>query len=230
VATAIHRDSPAEKALAAEVRGYRHGRVPRELRHRQIVAAALELFCERGYEEASMDELARRVGVSKPVVYDAIGSKDQLFHEVMMTEVEELSRRISAAVASEPDHALRLYASALAFFSYVDERRAYWGSLIAADAAPVTREMAAARRHHAEVAARLIAEGAAELGSTLDPRLPDACAHAINGAFESLAAWWQEHPEVAPDTMARLATQLIGPGVLAISSADPFSNSSDRAL
>lgn len=64
---------------SGEVEGYARGRVPRDVRERQIVALAEALFLERGYQGASMEELARRAGVSKPIVYDLVGSKEQLF-------------------------------------------------------------------------------------------------------------------------------------------------------
>jgi len=208
--------------LADQLAAFRHGRVPRELRRRQIVTEAGTLFSERGYDQASMDELARRVGVSKPVIYDLVGSKEQLFHDVMVGEAEELGGRVALAVSGEPDPERRLRAGALAFFRYVDERRAHWGSLVAADAAPVTREIAAVRRRQAALAARLIAEGAATAGTPLEQRLTDACAHAVNGAFEALAAWWQEHDQVAPEALADFAVRLLLPGLLTLSGVELY--------
>src|SRR5689334_17478797 len=86
-------------SLESDVAAYPRGRVPREVRRRHVIALATELFVERSYDGTSMDELARRAGVSKPVVYDLVGSKEELFRDVMTVEAEELSRRISSAVA-----------------------------------------------------------------------------------------------------------------------------------
>jgi len=65
-------------AKTARIEDFQHGRVPRELRERQLLELAEELFGERGYAGASMDELARRAGVTKPVVYELFGSKDSV--------------------------------------------------------------------------------------------------------------------------------------------------------
>ncbi|MBV8528335.1 MAG: TetR family transcriptional regulator, partial [Candidatus Dormibacteraeota bacterium] len=46
-------------AAEAEVARYRHGRVPRAVRERQVIAAAETLFSEQGFVAASMDELSR---------------------------------------------------------------------------------------------------------------------------------------------------------------------------
>src|SRR5689334_7971485 len=132
--------------LRAELAEFAHGRVPRELRRRQVLATASELFVERGFAEASMDELARRVGVSKPVIYDLCGSKEALYSEVMAQEAANLARAVEQAVAAEPSPNLerKLHAGALAFFGFAEARRAAWDALLAAHAAPVSKELAAA--------------------------------------------------------------------------------------
>src|SRR6185295_12437482 len=156
-----------------EVGDYPRGRVPREVRRRQVIQLASELFTERGYDGASMDELARRARVSKPVIYDLVGSKEELFRDVMTVEAEELARRISEAVVHEPAGEPRLRAGAVAFFRFVGERRESWASLMAMDAAAVTREVARARRYHTKIVAGLLAQGAAELGNEADPLVTD---------------------------------------------------------
>jgi AcrR family transcriptional regulator len=77
--------SPAEPTdtTAPVVGDFPHGRVPRAVREQQVLGIAQSLFAERGYQGASMDELASRAGVSKPVVYDLVGSKDELFRRLM---------------------------------------------------------------------------------------------------------------------------------------------------
>lgn len=212
-------EDPGE--LAALVAEYPHGRVPRELRRRQIVAVATELFVGRGFASASMDELARRVGVSKPVVYDLVGSKEELFHEIVTAEAARLAQRVQAAVDSEPDIALRLRAGTLAFFQFIGERRAAWRSLMALSDAPITAELARARRFQADAVASLLSKGAAETGVVLDPAVVSATAHAINGAIEALALWWHDHPDASPEALADLATDLVAPGLVLLSERGP---------
>lgn len=206
----------SQKKLSAELAEFAHGRVPRDLRRRQVLAVATVLFVERGFVDASMDELARRVGVSKPVIYDLVGSKEALFGEVVVEEAATLARAVEAAVAGQPDPDQKLYAGALAFFHFAEARRAAWDALLTAEAAPVSAELAAARRFHAKSVARLLGRNAAELGNATDPVLVDACAQAINGAFEALATWWKEHPALSAETLAALATGLVAPGLRAL--------------
>jgi AcrR family transcriptional regulator len=68
-----------------------------------LVAAARELFGERGYGATSIEEVAARAGVTKGAVYHHFGGKANLFQEVY----EEVMREVSDQVVSkfnEPDH------------------------------------------------------------------------------------------------------------------------------
>jgi AcrR family transcriptional regulator len=224
------RNSP-ERNLSAEVAEFPHGKVPRALRRRQVLAVATQLFVERGFAESSMDELARRVGVSKPVIYDLVGNKEALFGEVVAHEAEALALAVETAVMRDPaaDAEAKLHAGALAFFRFAENRREAWDTLLSADTAPVNAELAAARRFHAKSVAGLLARGASELGSNIDPRMLDACAQAINGAFEALATWWKDHPTVGAETLAALATGLCSAGLGGFASAAQRSSARQRS-
>ncbi|MDT5275435.1 MAG: hypothetical protein QOG95_2367, partial [Mycobacterium sp.] len=47
----------------------RGNRLPRDERRGQLLIAASEIFVDRGFHAAGMDEIAERAGVSKPVLY-----------------------------------------------------------------------------------------------------------------------------------------------------------------
>ncbi len=199
--------------LAAEVAAHPHGRVPRELRRRQVLAEAHALFVERGYHAASMGELARRMGISKPVVYELAGSKEELFRDVMAAVAEELAARVAAAVAAESELAGKLHAGILAFLRFVEERRTGWSALLSMEAGPGSAEVAAIRRGQVSLVAAMIADGVAGAAET---RVAEALAHAINGAVEAVAVWWAAHPELSAAELAELLTALFAPGLLAL--------------
>ncbi|MEA2418363.1 MAG: hypothetical protein QOE60_569, partial [Thermoleophilaceae bacterium] len=71
------------------------------MRERQLLELAEALFAERGYAGASMDELARRAGVTKPVVYELFGSKEGLFGACVDRSIERLAGEIASAVRAE---------------------------------------------------------------------------------------------------------------------------------
>jgi AcrR family transcriptional regulator len=133
-------------------------RVPREVRIPQIARIAEDLFGQFGYHGTSMDDVARLAGVSKPVVYDLVGSKEELFKLCMARSANELASRVAAAVGAAPADD-RLRAGALAFFRFVDEHRPAWRGLLASGSAPLTAEMAEIRRNQAGLVAGLLIQG-----------------------------------------------------------------------
>lgn len=216
----------AAKELTAELAAFAHGRVPRDLRRRQVLAEAFELFVERGYPGASMDELARRVGVTKPVIYDLVGSKEQLFRDVMAVVQEELTASIATAVAAEEDLPAKLRAGILAFLRFTHQRRRGWAALLSMESGAGSAEINAIRRHQAALVAGLIAEGAS--GET-DPRTLEALAQAVNGAVEFVALWWQAHPDLSAESLADLLANLLAPGLVARAKAPSAKRARPRA-
>ena len=77
-----------------------------ERRRPQILDAALGLFLERGYEKASMQAVADRAGVTKPVVYACFAGKEELFNALLAREEErilgELQTAFEAADLDDP--------------------------------------------------------------------------------------------------------------------------------
>jgi AcrR family transcriptional regulator len=69
-------------------------------RRPQILDTALTLFLEGGYEGTSMASVADAAGVSKPVVYDAFGSKNDLFTALLEREEARILGEISAGFAN----------------------------------------------------------------------------------------------------------------------------------
>ncbi len=51
-------------------------RLPRAVREQQMLDAAVKVFARRGFHAASMDEIAEVAGISKPMVYAYLGTKD----------------------------------------------------------------------------------------------------------------------------------------------------------
>lgn len=54
-------------------------------RHREVLEAALELIAERGYAGASLRELARRVGIQQPSLYNYFDSKETMVEQIIVT-------------------------------------------------------------------------------------------------------------------------------------------------
>jgi len=81
-----------------------------ERRRPELLDAALRLFLEHGYDGTSMQALADEAGVTKPVVYAAFGSKDDLFRALLAREEDRILAEIQGAFAdadlTDPESAL----------------------------------------------------------------------------------------------------------------------------
>ena len=186
--------------------GARRRRMPRRERERQIVDVAVRVFAQRGYHAASVDEIAELAGISKPMVYLYLDSKEGLFLACVHREAERLTAAFQDA-AREADAAapeLRLRAGLSAFFAFVAEHRDAWVVLHRqatqlSDAS--TEELARARRAVMGEVAGLVRDSVpARTGTVeLDATETDFVAHALVGAADTLTDWMDHHPQETPD-------------------------------
>ena len=214
--------SPRLRAIEEELGRHSHRRVPRELRYRHLLELATDLFAERGYEAASMDELAQRAGVSKPVIYDQFGSKEGLLVAVIDALGIALNEEVVAAVAGRSEPADLLEAGSLAFFRFVGERRATWSMAFGAvrslddSARPAAERIAEIRARQDGMVAAVIVAAARALGAEPDPVEVGAVTRGLNGLYEGLVEWWESHPETSPQTLTAWTVALILPGLTAM--------------
>lgn len=84
------------------------GRKRKRLRKEEIVAEATRLFAERGYEGASMGDLAERVGLRKASLFHHFPSKDVLYATVLTQLMESVKAAITGAAGADGSYAERL--------------------------------------------------------------------------------------------------------------------------
>ena len=213
-------------ALQAELARHPHGRVPRELRRRQVLELATTLFSERGFAAASMDELASRAGVSKPVIYDLFGSKDGVLIAAIDELGLELNETVRTAVAGRSGPEDLLTAGSLAFFRFIGERSDTWAMIFStarslSDATPTaSAKLDEIRRRQDGLVSAVLLAAAHELGGEPDPLEVSAITRGLNGVFEGMVEWWAEHPEVEAERLAGWVVGLVLPGLEAMAEAN----------
>lgn len=72
----------------------------REVRRQAILKAARKLLGEVGTSDLSLNELARRSGVSKPNIYRYFESREHVLLQVWVEEVRELGEQLDASLAA----------------------------------------------------------------------------------------------------------------------------------
>jgi AcrR family transcriptional regulator len=78
-------------------------RPPREEVRRRILEAAIEVFLERGFAGASLDEIAATAGFSKGAVYSNFEDKDALFLALADEEFSWRLDQLRAALEEAPE-------------------------------------------------------------------------------------------------------------------------------
>lgn len=69
----------------------------------RVLHAAGQVFAERGFSAASLDQVAAAAGFTKGAVYSSFGSKDELFLALMDAEVARRVEEVEAALRTTTD-------------------------------------------------------------------------------------------------------------------------------
>ncbi|MFD8566584.1 TetR/AcrR family transcriptional regulator [Streptomyces sp. NPDC059639] len=159
-----------------------------------MLDAAVRVFGERGYRAASMDEIAELAGVSKPLVYLYLNSKEELFTACIRRESAALVAAVRAGVRTDAPADRQLWEGLTAFFTHTAGRPDGWAVLHSqarSGGDPFVAEVGVMRDEIVAFVTALIAAAAREAHG--DPELAErevtGLAQALVGAAESLAGW-----------------------------------------
>jgi len=139
---------------------------PRNFDKEKILARAMKLFWEKGFEGASMSDLTAAMGIGSPSLYAAFGSKERLFREA----IELYNATDGAAVWEETLAATSAYGAVEAFlmtsalqFSMLDQPSGCFITLSALHStqasAVLAAEVSAKRVHNLEILAEKLVQG-----------------------------------------------------------------------
>lgn len=166
------------------------GRLTAAARRAQLIEIGREVFAERGYGATSVEEIAARAKVSKPILYDHFGGKEGLYAVIVDREMEYILNQIAEAVTSGSPRA-RLEKATLAYLTYVKERPKGFAVLLR-DAPPqqLNGGMPALMYDLADRIGDVFTEQFREAG--YDPKSAPIYAHALVGMVAFVGQWWTE--------------------------------------
>ena len=157
-------------------------------RRLQLMQVGRDVFAEAGYEAATVEDVAQRAGVSKPIVYEHFGSKEGLHAAVVAREMDALVAAVTAGIAHGAARA-RFEAAVVAFLTYARDEPAGFAVL--------TRDSpsASARRGLTRVIDDL-AQRVGEVSRSkferagYTPRVAPIYANALIGMVTQVGQWW----------------------------------------
>ncbi len=190
----------------------RRRRMSRADRERQMLDVAERVFGEQGYQATSMDEIAERCGVSKPMLYEYFGSKDGLLLACISRSKAELLDVTQKAMAGATDPEDVMWRGMVAYFGFIDAHSRSFAMLLREPfaASPEAVEAVEATRRQQST---LIAGVLATFAPAAPPEAVEAFTEIIIGASERLAQWRTRRPEVSVEDAARYMTDFCRQGL-----------------
>jgi|SRR5882757_1976974 len=159
-------------------------------RRQQLLDVGRTLFAERGFEATSIEEIAARAGVSKPVVYEHFGGKEGLYAVVVDREMQQLLDRFTVSLSGGHPREL-LEQAALTFLSYIEDETD--GFRILVRDSPVASSTGTFSSLINDIASQVEYLLAREFKSRgFEPKLAGLYSQALVGSVALTGQWWLE--------------------------------------
>jgi AcrR family transcriptional regulator len=186
-----------------------------ELLRAGILTAAADLFRERGYRAATLEEIARRIGVSKPTLYGYFRSKEELLAAIFHRAMSLFERDLAAIRGSGERPAAQLRRLIRFHVGAVIAERSFLAVFFSEEANLPPRLSRAIRRRKARYdrVVRAIVEAGVRDGS-LRTRNPRLLVFALLGMANWVYQWYNPAGEWDADTIADGFIAILEPGYL----------------
>ncbi|WP_172119931.1 TetR/AcrR family transcriptional regulator [Actinomyces faecalis] len=182
-------------------------------RREQLIDVARGLFAEKGFDGTSIEEVASRAKVSKPVVYEHFGGKEGLYAVIVDRELSMISATITAALSSPAPPSAVVERAALALLTYIE------------DSPDGFRLLSSSTDRAAGTYSTLLADVAIQVSGILaeqfsahdlDPRTAPLYAQMLVGIVSSPAWWWLENQRMSKEEVAAHMVNLAWNGLKAM--------------
>jgi AcrR family transcriptional regulator len=210
--------------LSTETSSSPRRRLSAAARRELIEAAAADVFAERGYRGASVEEIARRSGVSPPIVYDHFASKLDLYRRLLERHYAELRGVWRTTFAGEEPPRERIAHSFDAWFAFMEANPFASRLLFQPPSGDAAAEAAYADITGASSAAIMplfaTEPGAEGLVGSLDEAGMQMAWVVLRGVLQGLALWWADHPDVPRERVVATAVNALWVGFERVSEGE----------
>ena len=187
-------------------------------RREQLLDVGRSLFAAKGFDGTSIEEIAARAGVSKPVVYEHFGGKEGLYAVVVDREMSALLDGITSSLTNNRSR-VRVETVALALLTYVEEHTDGFRIMIRDSPASISSGTYSSLLNDAvSQVSSILAGDFARRG--LDSDLAPLYAQALVGSVSMTAQWWLDTREPKKEVVAAHLVNLVWNGLTHLE-ADP---------
>ncbi|WP_140459955.1 MULTISPECIES: TetR/AcrR family transcriptional regulator [Cellulomonas] len=184
-------------------------------RREQLLDVSRRLFAEKGFDTTSVEEIASRAGVSKPVVYEHFGGKEGVYAVVVDREIQALTGALTGALEAGGHPKVMVERSALALLSYIEASED--GFRILVRDSPVAQATGTFSSLIGDVATQvehLLGNQFKKQG--LDPRTAPIYAQMLVGMVALTGQWWLDARSPKKQEVAAHLVNLAWNGLSAI--------------
>lgn len=171
-------------------------------RRDQLVTVARACFAEKGFDGTSIEEIASRAGVSKPVVYEHFAGKEGIYAVVVDREVHTLLTAIRQAIQTPRAGSRRLLElGTLALLDYIENCPE--GFQIVMRDSDASQDGGSFGSILNDIIARV--EGLlipVFSAKNIDEKAAPLFAQALTGLVAMTAQWWLDNPEMTKQEVA----------------------------
>ena len=184
-------------------------------RREQLLAVSRKLFAEKGFEGTSVEEIATRAQVSKPVVYEHFGGKEGIYAVVVDREIQALTDALSGALEEGGHPKVLVERTTLALLGYI-ERNADGFRILVRDS-PVAQATGTFSSLIGDVATQvehLLADQFRKQGQ--DPKTAPIYAQMLVGMVALTGQWWLDARSPSKNVVAAHLVNLAWNGLSAL--------------
>ncbi|ALC05386.1 hypothetical protein CDES_04710 [Corynebacterium deserti GIMN1.010] len=168
-------------------------------RRQQLISIGRAVFAERGFEGTSVEEIAARANVSKPVVYEHFGGKEGLYAVVIDREMIKLESMITESLQHGRSR-YRIEQAVLALLTYVEDETDGFQILVRDMRPGVSRSYGTLLNDATSQVSHIL--GNAFVRSGLDSEYATLYGQALVGMVSMTAQWWLDERTPAKEEVA----------------------------
>ncbi|WP_248761314.1 TetR/AcrR family transcriptional regulator [Pseudarthrobacter sp. SSS035] len=188
-------------------------RLPRERRGQQLLDVAERLFADHGFNDTSMEEVARAAGVTRTVVYGHYATKDAIFIACLRRARADLEHRLSELIQANGQMFMgEAFERVIeVFFQILEQDPGRWAMLYSTGpglSEDVVNHVTTLRFDTVNGIADVIGHCVTEM----EPDRINAYAHAVSGVTEQLGNWWLANPAASRGRVVALCRDFIMDG------------------
>ncbi|MCD4557255.1 TetR/AcrR family transcriptional regulator [Schaalia sp. lx-100] len=181
-------------------------------RREQLINVGRSLFASKGFDATSVEEIAAKAKVSKPIIYEHFGGKEGLYAVIVDREVQALTTTLENALTRSQRPRVIVESAALALLTYIETHTDGFRVLM--------RDAPSA--HHAGSFSSIIGDVAAKVehllaqqfdASHMNPRYSPLYAQMLVGLIAQVGQWWLDERHMSKEKVAAHVVNLVWYGM-----------------